>query len=182
MNRQNLNGLVFGALFTALTCVFTMVIKVPTLGTNGYVNIGDTGVLISAWLLGGWYGVIAAGLGSGLADLLSGYPAYAPGTFVIKLLMALAAYQIYKHMAGRAKSQAGDAFKTVSYAVSAVIAEAVMVLGYLVYEYFVLGYGAAAFPSVISNTVQGATNFVLSLVLIVVLEKSHVWERAVQNR
>ena len=80
MDRKNLNGLVFGALFTALTCVFTMVIKVPTLGTNGYVNIGDTGVLLSAWLLGGWYGVIAAGLGSGLADILSGYPAYAPGT------------------------------------------------------------------------------------------------------
>ena len=89
MNRRNMNNLVFGALFTALTCVFTMVIKVPTLGTNGYVNIGDTGVLLSAWLLGGWYGVVAAGLGSGLADILSGYPVYAPGTFIIKLLMHL---------------------------------------------------------------------------------------------
>lgn len=182
MNKSNLNGLVFGALFTALTCVFTMVIKVPTLGTNGYVNIGDTGVLISAWLLGGWYGVIAAGLGSGLADLLSGYPAYAPGTFIIKLLMALAAYLIYKQLSGKTKDSTGYAVKTAAYAVSAVAAEVVMVLGYLVYEYFVLGYGAAAFPSVISNGVQGATNFVLSLVLIVVLDRSHAWERAVQNR
>ncbi len=180
MNRQNLNGLVFGALFTALTCVFTMVIKVPTLGTNGYVNIGDTGVLLSSWLLGGWYGVVAAGLGSGLADLLSGYPAYAPGTFIIKLLMALAACSIYK--AAGSRVSAGGAAKGAVYAVSAVIAEAVMVLGYLVYEYFVMGYGAAAFPSVISNTAQAGSNIVLSLVLILVLEKSHVWERAVQNR
>ena len=178
MNRHNLKGLVFGALFTALTCVFTMVIKVPTLGTNGYVNIGDTGVLLSAWLLGGWYGVIAAGLGSGLADLLSGYPAYAPGTFIVKLLMALAAYAIYNKFG----SKAGTAAKSAVYVISAVIAEVIMVLGYLVYEFFVLGYGAAAFPSVLSNIAQAASNIVLSLVLIAVLEKSHVWERAVQNR
>lgn len=53
-----------------------MIIKVPTFGMNGYVNIGDAAVLISAWLLGNPYGAFAAGIGSGLADLLSGYPAY----------------------------------------------------------------------------------------------------------
>ena len=181
MNKQNMKGLVFGALFTALTCVFTMVIKVPTLGTNGYVNIGDTGVLLSAWLLGGGYGIIAAGLGSGLADLLSGYPVYAPGTFIVKLLMALAAYNIYKKLGSKTGSL-GSAAKSAVYVVSAVVAEIIMVLGYLVYEYFVLGYGAAALPSVLSNIAQAGSNIVLSLVLITVLEKSHVWERAVQNR
>ncbi len=181
MNRRNMNNLVFGALFTALTCVFTMVIKVPTLGTNGYVNIGDTGVLLSAWLLGGWYGVVAAGLGSGLADILSGYPVYAPGTFIIKLLMALAAYAIHKGMTAN-KHALPTAGKLAVYAVSAVAAEFIMVLGYLIYEYFMLGYGAAALPSVISNTAQAGSNIVLSLVLIMVLEKSRVWERATQGR
>lgn len=179
MDKQKINGLVFGALFTALTCVFTMVIKVPTLGTNGYVNIGDTGVLLSAWLLGGWYGIVAAGLGSGLADILSGYPAYAPGTFIIKLLMAAAAYAIYRRLSAKSSNYA---VKTAMYAVSAIAAEAVMVVGYLVYEYFVLGYGAGAFPSVVSNSGQAVSNLILSLVLIAVLEKSHVWERAVQSR
>ena len=75
-----------------------------------------------------------------------------------------------------------DAAKAVVYIISAIAAEIVMVLGYLVYEYFVMGYGAAAFPSVISNSVQAGTNIVLSLVLIAVLEKSHVWERAIQRR
>lgn len=181
MDKRNINGIVFGALFAALTCVFTMVIKVPTLGTNGYVNIGDTGVLISAWLLGGWYGIIAAGLGSGLADILSGYPVYAPGTFIIKLAMAAAAYAIYKKLGSKTGSS-NDAVKTAIYAVSAVAAEIVMVSGYLVYEYFVLGYGAGAFPSVVSNCGQAISNIVLSLVLIFVLEKSHVWQRAVQSR
>ena len=41
-----------------------MIIKVPTVGTNGYVNIGDTIVLLSAWMIGGVYGALAAGIGS----------------------------------------------------------------------------------------------------------------------
>ena len=72
--------------------------------------------------------------------------------------------------------------KLAVYAVSAVAAEFIMVLGYLIYEYFMLGYGAAALPSVISNTAQAGSNIVLSLVLITVLEKSRVWERATQGR
>ena len=39
------------ALLTALTCVATMVIHVPTPVTNGYVNVGDVVVLLSGWLL-----------------------------------------------------------------------------------------------------------------------------------
>ena len=41
------------------------------------------------------YGFLAAGLGSALADIFSGYAIYAPATFLIKGLMVLAAYCIY---------------------------------------------------------------------------------------
>ena len=74
----------------------TYIIKVPTLGTNGYVNIGDTMVLLSAWLIGGIYGGLAAGIGSAMSDLIAGYTTYVPGTLVIKLLMAIAAWLIFK--------------------------------------------------------------------------------------
>ena len=43
----------------------------------------------------------AAGIGSMMADLFSGYAVYAPATFVIKALMALAAYLLYRHIHGR---------------------------------------------------------------------------------
>ena len=82
---KKIKKMVLAALFAAITCVSTMVIKVPTIGTNGYVNIGDAAVLLSAWLLGNPYGALAAGIGSGLADILAGYIAYAPGTIIIKL-------------------------------------------------------------------------------------------------
>ena len=53
------------ALFMALCCVATMVIQIPS-PTQGYVNLGDCVVLLSGWLLGPWYGIAAAGIGSAL--------------------------------------------------------------------------------------------------------------------
>lgn len=156
--------IVLTALFAALACVATMIIKVPTLATNGYVNIGDTIVLLSAWLIGGVYGGLAAGIGSGLADLLSGYGSYVPGTFVIKFLMAIAAYVIFKAI----RKVNGN--KVVAYVVSGIIAEVVMIAGYFVYESIFLGYGLGAAPSIISNSVQGVTCLVLGLASILVLE------------
>lgn len=72
-----------------------MVVRIPS-PMNGYVNLGDCFVLLSGWLLGPWYGGAAAGIGSMLTDLLSGYGYYAPGTFVIKGLDALVAALIFK--------------------------------------------------------------------------------------
>jgi len=74
MPHNKMVRLVLTGLLTALVCVATMVIKIPT-PTNGYVNIGDAMVLISGWLLGPAYGFFAAGGGSALADLISVYSA-----------------------------------------------------------------------------------------------------------
>ena len=49
-------------------------------------------------LLGAVLGFLAAGLGSALADLFSGYVVYAPVTFVIKGLMAFIAFYGFKEM------------------------------------------------------------------------------------
>lgn len=167
MNKSiNTRKLVMAALFAALTCVATMIIKVPTLATNGYVNIGDTIVLLSAWLVGGVYGALAAGIGSALADMLSQYAAYVPGTFVIKFLMAFVAYLIFKAM------QKSNINKVVAYVVSGIVAEFIMVVCYFLYESIFLGYGLAAAPSVISNLVQGATCLALGYVAVLVLEST----------
>lgn len=51
---------------------------------KGYVNIGDTVVLLSGVLFGPLTGLAAGGLGSALADLLLGYGFWAPWTLLIK--------------------------------------------------------------------------------------------------
>ncbi len=162
---KKLSVTVTAAMLAALTCIATMVIKVPTIGTNGYVNIGDTMVLLSAWIMGNPYGALAAGIGSGLADLLSGYPTYVPGTVVIKFAMAFVGFIVYTAL-GKAGLN-----KQLAYIISGVVAEAIMVLGYFAYEATLLGYGVAAAASIPSNMIQGITCLVLAVLLINALTK-----------
>ena len=164
MNRK-LQLAVTASMLAAMTTLATMIIKVPTLGTNGYVNIGDSIVLISAWLIGNPYGAAAAGIGSALADLLSGYPAYIPGTAVIKFLMAFVASIVFNAATKK------NVQKNIAYAISGVVAEFIMIAGYFLYESTILGYGIAAAASIVSNAVQGITCLVLGNALIYVLSK-----------
>ena len=89
--------IVFSALLASLVCVATMIIKIPS-PLKGYINLGDCVVLLSGWILSPVYGFLAAGVGSGLADIFSGYAVYAPATFIIKGLMALVAHFVFKMM------------------------------------------------------------------------------------
>ena len=51
MTDSKIRKLVLSALMAALCTVMTMVIQVPS-PMQGYVNLGDCAVLISAWMLG----------------------------------------------------------------------------------------------------------------------------------
>ena len=87
--NETIRMLVLSAMFAALCCVTTMLVRFPTVA--GYTNIGEGMCLLAGLVLGPWYGFFAAGIGSGLADLLAGYAHYVPGTFIIKGLVALVA-------------------------------------------------------------------------------------------
>ncbi len=162
-NKSATQKLVVAALLAALACVATMVIKIPS-PLKGYLNLGDCIVLCAGWILSPLYGFLAAGIGSALADLFSGYLVYAPATFVIKGLMALAAYYIYKMLCTKINSPA-------SRIVSAVIAEVIMVLGYYVFEGFLYGF-SASLVNVPANAVQGVAGLALGFVLIKIFEKT----------
>ncbi len=113
--------IVMAAMLAALVCVATMIVKIPS-PLKGYLNLGDCVVLLSGWILSPVYGFLAAGIGSALADLFSGYVTYAPATFLIKGIMALIAYF------GFAWFQKGLP-ALPSRIISGVLAEAFMVLG-----------------------------------------------------
>ena len=154
---------VMTALIAALVCVATMIIKIPS-PLKGYINLGDSIVLLSGWILTPFYGFMAAGIGSALADILSGYLIYAPATFVIKGVMALAAFYIYK---GLSKNTKG----IVARIVSGVISEIIMILGYFVFEGFMYGFA----PSVVNippNGVQGIAGIIIGIILVRVFEKN----------
>ena len=154
--------IVITALMAAMVCVATMIIKIPS-PMKGYLNIGDCIVLLCGWLLYPGYGFVAAGLGSALADMFSGYITYAPATFLIKGSMALIAFACFKLMnkrLGRLPSQI----------IGAVLAEIVMVFGYFVFEGFMYGFVPSA-VNIPANAVQGAAGLVLGIILVKVFER-----------
>lgn len=157
MKDKTIRKLVLSAMFAALSCAATMVIQIPI--ATGYLNFGDSLCLLAGWILGPWYGFAAAGLGSALADLLAGYGAYVPATFVIKGLVALIAALLLR-LVRKAGMPA-----VWQLALSALPAEAAMVLGYFAFETLVLGETAAAAAAVPNNLLQAAAGIVLAVLL-----------------
>jgi len=153
---------VVAAMLAALVCVATMLIKIPS-PLKGYLNLGDCVVLLAGWMLSPAYGFAAAGVGSALADIFSGYAFYAPATLIIKGVMAAVAFygaRIFKNsLAGRV--------------ISGVAAEVFMVLGYLIFEGFMYGF-AAAVVNIAPNAVQGVAGLILGIALAKIFEKAKI--------
>ena len=157
--------IVISSLFAALICVATMLIKIPS-PLKGYINLGDGIVLLAAWVLPLPYGLVAAGLGSALADLFSGYVVYAPATFAIKALMVVVAYSCYKLFTKKAKS-------TISRIFSGILAEIVMILGYFLFEGILYGF-VPSLVNIPANAVQAVAGIIIGVVLITVFEKQNI--------
>ena len=160
--KYNQKKIVLAALFAAFACVATMSIRIPTPGTGGYIHPGDAVVILSGVILGPYWGLLAAGIGSALADLLGGYFFYVPITFVIKGAVAFAA--------GRICQTIGRTSKSCSIAVAlGGIADTILVGGgYFLCEAVMYGAAAAA-ASVPANLVQGVSGLVLGVLLYPVL-------------
>ena len=157
--------IVMAALMAALACVATMIIKIPS-PLKGYLNLGDCIVLASGWMLSPTYGFLAAGLGSALADVFSGYVTYAPATFVIKGVMALVAFYGFKLL----HNKLGDLPSRI---VSGIVAEIIMILGYFVFEGFLYGFIPSA-VNIPANGVQGIAGLIIGVILMKVFEKSKI--------
>lgn len=160
--NSKLKKIVMAALFAAFACVATMSIRIPTPGTGGYIHPGDAIVILSGVILGPVWGLLAAGIGSAMADLLGGYFIYVPITFVIKGLIAFAAGVLYQKVGKTSKS---------SYAAVILggVADILLVAGgYFLCEIFLYGT-AAALASVPANVIQGIGGLVISAVLYPIL-------------
>jgi energy-coupling factor transport system substrate-specific component len=117
------------AIMIAVVAVFTLAIRVPFAPTRGYFNFSDVAVFFAAFAFGPWIGLIAGGVGAGLADIIGGYALYAPLTFLAHGLEGLIAGYV-----GRGQSWPR---MLLGWALGAII----MVGLYFVGEAFVMGVG-----------------------------------------
>ena len=162
VNSNKTLRIVLTALMAAMACVATMVIKIPIPATGGYINLGDSIVLLSGVVLGPVYGGLAAGLGSALADLLGGYVVFAPATFLIKALMAVAIGLIIRTYPKK---------QILRFVFAGIVSEIIMILGYFAFEATIMGYGLAAAGAIPGNALQGTTGIVIATMLMPILGK-----------
>lgn len=163
MQSEKLKKLTLAGAFAALTAIFTLLIQIPS-PTKGYINTGDVLVNLSAWVLGPVYGGAAAGIGSAMADLISGYTVYAPATLIIKAGMAVVSYLVYTRFSRKQKT-------FFSLLAGAVAAEIVMIAGYALFAGVLYGSAASALLSVPENLVQGIFGAVVSSVIYEAIRK-----------
>ena len=155
--------LVISALFAALAFVATRFFAFPLPLGYGYANLGDCFAFLAGFCLGGPWGAAAAGVGISLADILSPYIIYAPVTFVIKALIALCGALAVKFVKN-------NKLDIAIIAAFSVLGEAIMVLGYLLFELAI--YGTSAILSVPGNLTQAGVGIVTSTLLAVIFAKN----------
>ena len=146
----------------ALTTVMTMAIRIPTPGTNGYLNLGDMVVFLSALILGRKGGFVVGGVGSAMADLLSGYTHYAPITLIVKGLEGYIAGRIYE-------TRLGQRVPLLATTIGGIW----MAFGYYFAEIFMYG-GKAALASIPGNLLQGIVGAITAVALFAALKKTKV--------
>ncbi len=150
MKNLSVKKLTMAGVMAALVFVMTYIPKVPVPITGGYVHLGDGAIFLAALLLGP-LGIPAAAIGSGLSDVLGGYMVYAIPTILIKGVVALVAWKLWKE---------GSWLRA---ALAFVLAEIAMVAGYFAFEAVMFG-AAAAWGAVGPNCIQGIAGVALGLV------------------
>ena len=147
------------ALFVALVAVATMIVRIPIPQTNGYMNLGDSMVLLSGIFFGPSLGVLAGGIGSALADIFGGYPQWAPWTLVIKGIEAMLIGLAVRFVK---LDTARISFKTI---LCFIISTAWMVLGYFIAETIMYDQ-KAALAELPANCLQAGGSIVLATLLL----------------
>lgn len=88
MKKNQIVKITYAGLMAALCYVGYAIF--PAISASGTkVHIGNAFVVLGALLLGGPYGGLAGAIGLSLADILGGYAASAPRTFICKLVIGL---------------------------------------------------------------------------------------------
>ncbi|MFS0919622.1 ECF transporter S component [Brevibacillus sp. 179-C 1.1 NHS] len=156
--------LVINALFIAFTLAATMFInlRLPIMGNGGLIHLGNVPLLIAAFVYGRKTGAIAGAFGMGLFDLISGWTAWAPFTFVIVGAMGYVAGLIAEKMPGN---------RFVVYSLAVVAALVIKIVGYYFVEVILYGNWIQPFGSIPGNVLQVVVAAVIVIPLVGRLKK-----------
>jgi uncharacterized membrane protein len=148
---------------TAVTALVTMITGAffPFPLTGGYLNLGDSMVMLSGLLFGAAVGGFAGGVGSALSDILLGYGYFAPLTLFIKGIEGFLVGFI-----GNSRSFSRRLVGVIAGAVA-------MLAGYFLVETPLTGMGAALGELVFINSIQVTVGGIVALALAHIVLKAY---------
>lgn len=156
--KNNISAIVLCGLGIALTFLLTAFIAVP-IGQFGYVNLGDSSIMLFACMLTPTQAFFVGGVASAIADLYLGYSHYALFTLVVKGLEGLFIAFFMKRV--------NDKFKLIIF----VLGMLIMVGGYYLTDALLYGGFIVAIAGVGFNFTQGIVSVIIASTIYTLLKK-----------
>ena len=144
-------------MFSALVFVITAYLHIPTY--NGYVHCGDGFIFIAACILPMPYSILVGVLGAMLADLLTGFAIWAPGSMIIKGLLAL----LFTYKSNKIITKRNLFMLLPAALISAV--------GYYLYEALIIGSFIASLAGIPGSLVQALASSIVYVAMGVAMDK-----------
>ncbi len=162
------------AVLAAVTVLSTYFVKIPIPITRGYVHLGDVAIYFAAFTFGPITALVAGGVGTAIADLISGYSQYAPISLVVHGLQGLAVGLIAVALVGGEMQGASQIIpRWILAIVLAFLAGSVILCGgYLIAEIFMYGFGAAI-VEVLPNVGQSIAGMVGAIPLTLAVRRAY---------
>ena len=169
MKQKTLNPrlVAISAVMTAVVFVLTRMIQVPT-PARGYVHLGDAGIFFAAFAFGPWVGGIAGALGTGLADLTSGYAQWAIFSFLVHGLQGVLVGLIFRRPARRDT-------RTINWGAllaAVAVGGAAVVAGYFIAGVILMGTGAAV-AEIPANLIQALSGGIIGAPLFLAVRQAY---------
>ncbi|HNZ94570.1 MAG: Thiamine precursor transporter HmpT [Spirochaetes bacterium ADurb.Bin315] len=149
------------AVLTAVVVVFTLVVRIPT--TKGYLNLCDVAICFIAFTFGPVSAFLAAGLGTAIADLISGYAQWAPISFIVHGIEGLLIALIVR-------KQPLSKMRILLAAIGCVLTVS---LGYFVLSALFISTVAVAAAEIPPNMIQAGVGVVFGLALSKAIKRAY---------
>ena len=151
------------SIFAAIVFVVTAYLHIPTY--NGYVHVGDAFIFLAACILPMPYAIGVGATGAMLADVLTGYAIWAPGSIIIKAVTVMLFSYKYKKII------------TTRNILMLIPATIICVGGYYLYEVIITGSFIGALAGIVGSLIQSVTSGVVFILVGMAMDKMDLKKR-----
>ena len=167
MRKNHTRLLCISGILSALVFVVTAYLHIPTY--NGYVHCGDGFIFLAASILPMPYSIVVGVLGAMFADLLTGFAIWAPGSMIIKGLLALLF---------TCKTKKIIAKRNLIMLLPAALISAG---GYYLYEALIIGNFVASLAGIPGSLVQALASSIVFVLLGAVMDKYNIKKKMLED-